>query len=219
MSIINSCSLSIRLKRELPPSGPLPATLQTICCRWLPSAYLEQCRDRLGDRFTVYPLDMPPLVFLADPGDIRAVLSADPSHLHPGSGGSMIAPLIGERSFMLLEEEEHICGRRTITPAFHHRMVAEQTTMLSDAVGREVASWPVDTNIALHPRIRALTLRVILRAIFSDRDSALDPLHEHLMDMLSVTVSLVLQEPSFVMCQAGAIPGVRSWSNAPKPML
>ena len=56
-------------------------------------------------------------------------------------------------------------------------MVAEQTTMLSDAVGREVASWPVDTNIALHPRIRALTLRVILRAIFSDRDSALEPLH------------------------------------------
>ncbi|HEY5044344.1 MAG TPA: cytochrome P450 [Solirubrobacteraceae bacterium] len=195
MSIINSCSLSIRLKRELPPSGPLPATLQTICCRWLPSAYLEQCRDRLGDRFTIYPLDMPPLVFLADPSDIRAVLSGDPSDLHPGSGGSMIAPLIGERSFMLLEEEEHICGRRTITPAFHHRMVADQTAMLSDTVEREVASWPLDANIALHPRIRALTLRVILRAIFSDRDGALQPLHEQLMDMLSVTVSIVLQEP------------------------
>lgn len=195
MSIINSCSLLVRLKRELPPSRPLPATLQTICCRWLPSAYLEQCRSRLGDRFTVYPLDMPPLVFLADPGDIRAVLSSDPSYLHPGSGASMIAPLIGERSFMLLEEEQHICGRRTITPAFHQRMVADQTAMLSDTVEREVASWPVDTEIALHPRIRALTLRVILRAIFSDRDSALQPLHEQLMDMLSVTASIVLQEP------------------------
>jgi cytochrome P450 len=107
----------------------------------------------------------------------------------------MIAPLIGERSFMLLEEEEHICGRRTITPAFHHRMVADQTAMLSDTVEREVASWPLDTNIALHPRIRALTLRVILRAVFSDRDGALQPLHEQLMEMLSVTVSIVLQEP------------------------
>jgi cytochrome P450 len=121
----------------------------------------------------------------------------------------MIAPLIGERSFMLLEEEEHICGRRSITPAFHHRMVAEQTAMLSDTVGSEVASWPVDTNIALHPRIRALTLRVILRAIFSDRDSALEPLHERLMDMLSVTVSLVLQEPKLRY-----VPGWRStWST------
>jgi cytochrome P450 len=107
----------------------------------------------------------------------------------------MIAPLIGERSFMLLEEDEHICGRRTITPAFHQRMVADHTAMLAAAAERDVTSWPLDTTLPLDPRIRALTLRVILKAIFGDRDDALQPLHRQLMDMLSVTVSIVLQEP------------------------
>jgi cytochrome P450 len=202
MPSASSSSLMTRLehgsppsRNKLPPSRRLPAAFETVCCRWLPSAYLEQCHARLGDRFTIYPLGMPPLVFLSDPQDIREILSNDPSCLHPGAGSMMIAPLIGERSFMLLDEEDHISGRRTITPAFHQRMVADHTAMLSDAVEREVASWPMDTNIALHPRIRELTLMVILRAIFSDRDGALQTLHERLMDMLTVTDSIVLQEP------------------------
>jgi cytochrome P450 len=195
MTFPHSRSLPVRLKHELPPGRHLPTIYQTLCCRWMPAAYLEQCHARLGDRFTVYTLDMPPLVFLADPSDIRAVLSGDPRYLHPGAGATVIAPLIGERSFMLLEEDEHLCGRRTITPAFHQRMVADHATMLSETVEREVASWPLDTALPLDQRIRALTLRVILRAIFGDRDDALRPLHEHLMDMLSVTVSVVLQEP------------------------
>ena len=108
----------------------------------------------------------------------------------------MIAPVIGERSFMLLEEEEHILGRRAITPAFHQQMVANQSAMLSGTVAREVASWPLDTAIPLDPRIRALTLRVILKAIFGDQDDGvLRSLHGRLMKMLTVTVSIVLQEP------------------------
>jgi cytochrome P450 len=195
MSFTRSLSPLVRLRGELPPSGPLPATLQTLASRLLPYAYFDYCHAHLGDRFTIYPLDMPPLVFLADPSEIRTVLAGDPKELHPGAGAAMIAPVIGRRSFMLLEEEEHICGRRAITPAFHQRVVAEQAAMLAGTVEREVASWPLDTEIALDPRIRALTLRVILRTIFGEQDGALRSLHERLMKMLTVTVSLVLQEP------------------------
>lgn len=185
----------IRIKGDLPPSGRLPAACQTLACRLWPYTYFEYCHAHLGDRFTIYPLDLPPLVFLADPEEIRAILTGDPNNLHPGAGATMIAPVIGEHSFMLLEEDEHASARRTITPAFHQRMVAGQTTMLSDTVQCEIASWPVDIPVPLDPLIRALTLRVILRAIFSDQDSALQPLHERLLRMLSVTTSIILQEP------------------------
>jgi cytochrome P450 len=195
MSFTVSSSLMVRLKRELPPGRRLPVTYQTLCCRWLPAAYIAKCHERLGDRFTIYTLDMPPLVFLASPDDIRSVLSGDPSYLHPGAGANVIAPLIGERSFMLLEEDEHICARRKITPAFHQRTVADHATILADIVEREVASWPLNTVVPLDPRIRALTLRVILKAIFGEGDDALRPLHAQLMDMLAVTLSVVLQEP------------------------
>jgi cytochrome P450 len=195
MSIINSCSLLVRLKHELPPSGPLPATLQTLAGWYLPYAYPEYCHAHLGDRFTIYPLHMPPLVFLSDPQDIRAVLTTSSTDLHPGAGAHVLAPLIGDRAFMLLEEHAHIYGRKAITPAFHQSMATDQTMTLNDTVPREIATWPVDTVLAIHPRIRALTLRVILRAIFSDTDAALGSLHQRLMEMLSVSSSMMLQEP------------------------
>jgi cytochrome P450 len=195
MSIINSCSPLVRLRGELPPSGPLPATLQTLAGWYLPYAYPEHCHARLGDRFTVYPLHRPPLVFLSDPQDIRAVLSAPSTELHPGAGANVLAPLIGDRAFMLLEEDAHIHGRRAITPAFHQKMVKDQKAMLDDMVAREIATWPLEEALPMHPRIRALTLRIILRAIFSDTDAALQPLHQQLMGMLSVSASLMLQEP------------------------
>ncbi len=195
MSPISSSSLAIRLKRELPPCPPHPAIVQTLGGRWWPYAYLEHCQAVCGDRFTLYPLDMPPLVFLADPEDIRAVLAGDTGQLHPGAGASIIAPVIGEQSFMLREEDEHIHGRKAINPAFHKRMVTEQTATLTSVVERAVASWPLDKPVALHHHIRSLTLTVILRVIFSDQDDALVPLHTLLMRMLGVTDSFLLQEP------------------------
>jgi cytochrome P450 len=183
------------VKRKLPPGRHLPVPYQTICCRWLPVRYIEDCHARLGERFTISTIDMPPLVFLTRPDDIRAVLAGDPSRLHPGAGSAIIEPLIGPRSFMLLEEDDHICGRRSIKPAFHQRMTAHHAGLLSEAVEREVASWPLDRPIQLDPLIRSLTLRVILRAIFGIGDSILAELHKTLFEMLSVTTSVVLQEP------------------------
>ena len=193
---IATSNVARRLSRTLPPSPRHPAMVQTIGGRRWPYAYLEHCLRVCGDPFTLYPLDMPPMVFLCDPQAIREVLTGDPGDLHPGAGGHVIAPLIGERSFMLLEEEEHAFGRKTITPAFHRRMVAEQTATLTSLVEEAVGSWPTGGAVALHPRIRALTMNVILRVIFSDTDGArLAGLQERLMRMLAITDSLLLQGP------------------------
>ncbi len=195
MSPIATSSIAIRLKGQLPPSPRHPAIVQTVGGRRWPYGYLEYCQEMCGDRFTLYPLDRAPLVLLADPQDIRAVLTGDTAELHPGAGGNVIAPLIGEHSFMLLEEDEHVWGRKAITPAFHKRMVAEQTAALTDVVERAVASWPLEKSIALHPLIRSLTLRVILRIIFSDQQEALlAELHARLLRM-TVSDTLLLQGP------------------------
>ncbi len=196
MSRITKPSVAIRLRGDLPPSPRHPATVQTIGGRRWPYTYLEHCLSTCGDPFTLYPLDMPPMVFLSDPQDIREVLTGDASDLHPGAGGRVIEPLIGDRSFMLLEEDDHAWGRKAITPVFHRRMVAEQTATLNDLVKNAVASWPTGRSFALHPRIRALTMNVILRIIFSDKsDSELAGLYERLTRTLAITDSLLLQGP------------------------
>jgi cytochrome P450 len=193
MQFTKTRSLAIRLKGELPPSGKLPATLQTAGCRWFAYSYFEEAHRRYGERFTVYPIYMPPLVFLSNPEDIRAVLTADPTVLHPGAGSAILRPLIGERSFMLLEEDEHLVSRRAIAPPFHQKVVRRQTAMLRTIVERDIANWPENAIVAVHPRIRSLTLQVVLKAIFGDA-TPLDALHSALLGALNISASILLQE-------------------------
>ena len=194
MQFTKTPSLAVRLKGELPPSGKLPATLQTAGCRWFAYSYFEEAHRRFGDRFTVYPIYMPPLVFLSNPEDIRAIMKADPTVLHPGAGSAILRPLIGERSFMLLEEDEHLYSRRAITPAFHKRVVSDHTMMLHEVVERDIAAWPKNATVAMHPRLRALTLQVVLKAIFGE-DTTLGGLHSALLGSLNISASFLLQEP------------------------
>ncbi len=135
------------------------------------------------------------MVFMSDPADIKAIVAAPANVLYPGAGGRAIMPLVGEESFMLAEEEEHLSGRRTILPAFHHRRISEHAGMVREITTREVAKWPRGTAFASHPYLRALTLRVILQTIFGGEEARLRELHARLLAMFAVTRSLTLQEP------------------------
>jgi cytochrome P450 len=182
-------------KSMLPPTTPFPALLQTAACRVRPLEYLEWCRRHLGSRFTVRAVDMPPLVFLADPDDIRALITSPLNVLHPGRGAAVTEPLFGARSFMLLEEDERTLGRQAIVPAFHRERVAAQSDVITELVRASVGSWPLDAPVALYPFLRTLTLTVMLRMVCGGAGAAADELKEALISMLSVTAGLVLQAP------------------------
>lgn len=179
----------------LPPTAPIPSALQTLGCRVRPLEYLEWCRAHIGRRFTVRPIGMPPLVFLADPRDIRAVITAPLTVLHAGRGAAITAPLFGATSFLLKEGEEYLQVRNAITPAFHRRLVAEHTHLVAELADREVSRWPVDTVIQTYPRFAAITLRVILKTVFGETTTTVQSLQARMLAMLSVAASLVLQQP------------------------
>lgn len=181
-------------RRQLPPSAPLPVQAQTIAFWRRPHAYLAWCRRRYGPTFTVRAVGMAPLVFFSDPQDIKAIVRAPPDALHPGAGASVIAPLVGDGSFMLAEGDTHLAGRRKVLPAFAHAKVQQHTEMICNTAQSEIARWPRDRPVALHPYLRALSLRIILQTIFPSTKPT-DELHRLLIAMLSVTGSLALQEP------------------------
>ena len=100
---------------------------------------------------------------------------------------------------MVADEGEHLNARKVILPPFHARLVHEHADLVAEVAQREIASWPRDVALALHPRLRALTLETILRTILgaSGRltDERLYALRDCLLRMLSVTASAVFPEP------------------------
>jgi len=179
---------------RLPPSAPFPSAAQTLAFWRDPHAYLAWCRCRYGASFTIRAVGMAPLVFVSAPEDIRTIVRAPSDVLHPGAGAAVISPLVGEGSFMLAEEDAHLSGRRAVLPAFAHSRVREHAEMINATVKREVAAWPRDVTFAIHPYLRAMSLRVILQTIFGTQNRRLTELHRRLLAMLSVTGSLALQE-------------------------
>jgi cytochrome P450 len=197
---------------KLPPGPWLPAPVQTLMAWKFPLAYLERCRDRYGSCFTVNITSHPPLVFICDAKEIRTLLAAPVDVLHPGEGANTVEPIVGQESFMLLDGDDHLYGRRTILPLFRSQAVTQHAEMIYAIAQREVESWPRGVPFALHPRLRALTLHTALRAAFgiSGRVSErrLAQLHEQLLSMLAATGSAVFPEP---LLRHG--PGRKIWTR------
>jgi cytochrome P450 len=163
----------------LPPGPKSPRAVQTLAW-WTRSIPLfERCRARYGKRFTLQLLQTPPSVHLSDPDEIKEVFTAPADVLHPGEGARILEPVIGANSVILLDEGAHLSQRKLMLPAFHGERMAALTGLLEEVTEREVASWPLDTPLELHPRLQGLTLEVILRAVFGlDSGPRLDSLRE-----------------------------------------
>src|SRR4051812_23447466 len=150
-----------------------------------PLASLEKWRARYGKRFSVWLPGMPASVLLSDPDDVKQVFTAPPDVLHPGQGARVLRPVVGSNSVILLDERQHMEQRKLMLPAFHGERMGKLTGLMTEVAERVVAEWPRNTPIEMHPRMQALTLEIILRAVFGLQPGArLDALRERLRAML-----------------------------------
>jgi cytochrome P450 len=169
----------------LPPGPRLPRTLQTIAWWNRTVPFLERCRERYGKTFTMRLLQTPPFVHHSDPDHIREIFTAPPEVLHPGEGAKILEPVVGANSVILLDERAHLSQRKLMLSAFHGEKMQRLSGLMQDVTEREVARWPQDEPIQLHPRLQALTLEIILRAVFGlDSGERLDALRDRLTNIL-----------------------------------
>jgi cytochrome P450 len=172
---------------RLPPGPRQPAAIQTLGWWSRPQSFMERCRARYGKRFTIRLLSTPPFVMLSDPGDVKELFTAPPDVLHPGEGARILEPVVGKNSVILLDEDPHLSQRRLMLPAFHGEKMERLTGVMREVAEREAASWPRDEPVALHPRLQALTMEVILRAVFGlDEGARLTGLRERLTEILAL---------------------------------
>jgi cytochrome P450 len=177
------------------PAGPsAPPVVQTL--RWLlrPVSFLEACRRRYGDVFSVQFLGFTtPMVMLSDPDAIRELYANAEHELPPGRTLALL-PILGPRSLLLLEGRDHLARRRVMLPPFHGARMRAYEDTVREVVARDVADWPEGEPFAVHPRMQRVTLEVILRAVFGVTDAPRrDALAARLAGLLTDTASAGLQ--------------------------
>jgi cytochrome P450 family 135 len=164
--------------------------------RWLvrPIAFMESCRRRYGDPFSVrFPGFEQPMVMLSSPEAIRALYTAHEHGLPPGRTITLL-PVMGPDSVLLAEGAEHLARRKLMLPPFHGERMRSYESIMREATERAIDGWPEGRPFAIHPHMQAITLEVILRAVFGVSDRARgERLRERLPMLLGETSSPALQ--------------------------
>jgi cytochrome P450 family 135 len=139
---------------------------QTLSWSMRPFGFLEDCRRRYGDSFSLRFLGFErPMVMISDPEAVKA-LYREPRHGLPPGRNIFLEPILGSRSLLLLEGADHLAHRKLMLPPFHGERMRSFEPMVASIVDAEIDSWPLGEELPLHPRMQAVTLEVILRVVF-----------------------------------------------------
>ena len=71
---------------------------------------------------------------------------------------------------LITDEDEHLRARKLLMPAFNGAALRGYRDLMTELAVRNVERWPVGTPFAVHPRMNAVTLEIILRVVFGMSD-------------------------------------------------
>lgn len=201
---------------SLPPGPRLPGTLQAVGWAQRTLPWLEKCRARYGQAFTLRIRHWGTWVVLADVADIKTIFTAG-EKVGFAVANPLLPPVLGHRSVMLTEEPEHMVRRKVILPAFHGEALANDSRMITEVAREEIETWPAGEAFALWPRMQAISQEVVMRIVFGPRagDPRLDRLRDHLNRLTEwlnhprVLPGLVLLGPGWLRHAPGYVNTIR----------
>ncbi len=175
---------------SLPPEPKSSPLVQTLRWGLRPLPFMQECRERFGDSFSVKFLSFErPMVMISDPVAIKALYTERAHGLPPGRD-IILKPILGERSLLILEGADHLAHRKLMLPPFHGERMRSYGPVLEEIVDAEIDSWPLGEEFAIHPRMQSITLEAILRVVFGVAEGPrLERLRVVLTNVLEETAS------------------------------
>ena len=156
----------------LPPGPRLPAALQIVAYSRTPLELLEANARRHGDTFTIRLAGYGRLIMLSDPSAVRDVFRGDPRVLHSGEGNEFLSASVGDNSVLVLDDEPHERQRRVLTPPLSGEAMRAHSDTIVEVTREVLRGWEPGRTLPMLEPMRAITLRVILRAVLGLREPA-----------------------------------------------
>ena len=178
------------------PKGPqTPALLQMM--HWIarPFAFMETCAQRYGDVFTVsLGKHFAPIVFVSNPQALQEILGSDSKQFDaPGEYNGLFEPLLGKQSVITVSGDRHRRQRQLMMPPFHGERMRAYGQLISDITEQVISQWELGKPFSVRASMQAISLRVILGAVFGlhegQRYQQLEELLTSMLDVMSSPLS------------------------------
>ena len=163
------------------PDGPQTPLLWQML-QWVgrPLDFMDACIQRYGDIFVLKLSSLGPLVFCCHPEAIQTIFTAPSDAFDAGSGNRVVQPLMGDRSLILLAGEPHRRQRQLLMPQFHGERLRAYGDLMREVTQTATQPLQVGQSFRVRPILQAISLRVILKAVFGVNDP------EHYQELLQV---------------------------------
>jgi cytochrome P450 len=126
----------------------------------------EDVKARYGDLWTLRLLHGVTWVMVSRPDLVEEVFKADPHVLHGGESNVIAKNLLGPKSVLILDGDEHSAQRKLLRPFFYGERLDRYPEIMATIAEQELASWPINEPFSLLPRFEQLTVRIIINVIF-----------------------------------------------------
>ena len=174
----------------IPPGPPWPTPVSTAAWILRPGPFSLRMQERYGDAWSFKLAKEGYWCVFSHPDAIKQIFTAKDDVLHGGEGSVILRPLVGANSLLMLDEDRHMRERKMLLPPFHGERVKRYAELIEEIAEEEIARWPAGEPIQLRDPMQALTLEVIMRAVFGVEDAdRLATLRPQLSKLLDVTTS------------------------------
>lgn len=169
------------------PQGPKTHRLIQLI-QWIadPLTYMDKCVKEYGDIFTTRWGNLEPFVMVNDPQGLQLMLNSSAFEA-PGRLNSILKPMLGEQSMIILSGDKHKRQRQLLMPPFHGERMRNYGQQICDIALDVASKWSVDRPFVARSAMQEITMRVILQAVFGLDDGPrlqqLKPLLASLVDM------------------------------------
>lgn len=155
-----------------PKAQGLRRTLRVMRLILQPTGYMDDNVRRYGPMFKIGGDSSPPLVYVGDPEVVREIFMLDTTQAATGQSNGVLQSMVGEHSILLLDGAPHQRQRKLLMPPFHGDRLRAYGQLICDITRQVSAEWRPGQLIVARPPMQALTLGVILQAVFGLREGA-----------------------------------------------
>jgi cytochrome P450 len=157
---------------SLPPASWWPSLAQTAAALWFTDRYVRWGVRSFESPRTHRIVGLGEYVSVWDPQQVKELFTADRDCVRAGEANARVLGHVVPSSLLVLDGERHVRMRRLMSPPFHGDAVRKYEEMIGELAAAEVQRWPVGEAFAIHSRMQAIAVEVILRAVIGVRDPA-----------------------------------------------